>query len=854
MSSSSTTILKSNYEITSKIEALYTGGKIQFSGDEEYVFCLCTEKVQVVQVDSGKIVHSLEEEGDVISCFASSPDDQYLVTAGKNLLLRQWDWKEGKQTKTWKAIHVAPISSMVFDSTSTLLATGSSDSTIKVWDIVKQYYTHNLKGSKGVVSLVQFHPNSEVLQLFSASDDCKIRIWDLNKSRCIVVLESHFSVVTSLAFNSSHKTMISSSRDNVLNMWDLENIHQPNRKPPRTIPCYEGVESVVMVTGDQSLPGFSDKDGECFITAGSKGQLRFWNLKTGKCVHTLSVKESLNIDDDNSQHIVHATLCEKKNMLSVVTFDHNIMMYDLQTLKKTKQLVGYNDDILDMCFAGPDNKHLAVATNSNDIRIYEMDTLDCRILSGHSNIVLSLDVNTDGCKIVTGSKDNEVRIWNMDTANHYSCVAVGKGHTHAVSTVAWSRTGDEFVVSGSQDSTIKVWTVPQSNADLSVANMIVKVTEKVHDKDVNSVAVSPNDKLLATGSQDKTAKVWRTKDGTLLGTLRGHKRGVWCVQFSPVDQCIVSASGDSTIKIWALSDMTCVKTFEGHSSSVLKVMFVSRGMQLVSSGSDGLVKLWTIKTNECVKTFDQHNDKVWCIAANRTEELLLSGGADSVINIWKDVTLEEQQQAHEESEKTILMEQELSNLLYDKKYIDAVGLAITLDQPWRVLKIFKDMLLSQEGREQLEHTIKALREDQIDAVVRYIVDWNTNAKNTHTSQTVLSIILKSKSPYDLMERPNIKETIEAILPYTERHMRRMNRLLQQSEFLEYTWQRMKLSSATDSHLQRYNLHSGNHCGVQKHRTRKLTPKSHKPRRPKEPVKSLLLGSFHHHHHQHQQQK
>lgn len=72
------------------------------------------------------------------------------------------------------------------------------------------------------------------------------------------------------------------------------------------------------------------------------------------------------------------------------------------------QLVGYNDDILDMCFAGPDNNHLAVATNSNDMRIYELDTMDCRILSGHSNIVLSLDVNNDGCKIVTGSKVSQI--------------------------------------------------------------------------------------------------------------------------------------------------------------------------------------------------------------------------------------------------------------------------------------------------------------------------------------------------------------------------------------------------------------------------------------------------------------
>ena len=77
-------------------------------------------------------------------------------------------------------------------------------------------------------------------------------------------------------------------------------------------------------------------------------------------------------------------------------------------------------------------------------------------------------------------------------------------------------------------------------------------------------------------------QIWRVIDGSLLGTLRGHKRGIWCVRFSPVDQCLATSSADATIKIWALSDLSCVKTFEGHDSSVLKVAFMTRGMQLMS--------------------------------------------------------------------------------------------------------------------------------------------------------------------------------------------------------------------------------------------------------------------------------
>lgn len=105
-----------------------------------------------------------------------------------------------------------------------------------------------------------------------------------------------------------------------------------------------------------------------------------------------------------------------------------------------------------------------------------------------------------------------------------------------------------------------------------------------HDKDINSVAVAPNDSMLATASQDRTVKVWRLPSLTLSVTLRGHKRGVWSVTFSPVDQVLLTSSGDKTIKMWSLGDGRCLKTFEGHTGGVLRCAFATAGTQVLSSG------------------------------------------------------------------------------------------------------------------------------------------------------------------------------------------------------------------------------------------------------------------------------
>lgn len=419
---------------------------------------------------------------------------------------------------------------------------------------------------------------------------------------------------------------------------------------------------------------------------------------------------------------------------------------------------------------------------------------------------MAIAVSADGKWLVSVSKDKSVKLWDVQSEK---CIATCIGHTEAIGAVAMSQkaaafaSGDAYFVTGSADKILKKWSMKglksfygdgsEYTQPLNVANC------KAHEKDINTLAISPNDRLIASGSQDKTIKIWSADKLALLGTCKGHKRGVWSVVFSPVDQCIASASGDKTIKLWSAKDYMCLKTFEGHTASTLNVQFVSSGMQLMSSGADGLIKLWTIRSNECENTFDQHEDKIWALDVQGDQ--MISGGGDSTIHLWKDVTEAVEQQAMIEREQMVLKEQELFNCLQGNEFQKAVKLAFDLGHPHKLLGILRSLIEGPKSldvcnspekiKSDLSTILLELTDDQLNQLMLWIRDWNTNAKTSSVAQQLLTAMLGSFPPSKVKSLDKSHGTLRGLLAYSDRHFNRLDKLVRNSYLVDYTIVAMK---------------------------------------------------------------
>ncbi|XP_078080818.1 notchless protein homolog 1 isoform X1 [Mustelus asterias] len=380
-------------------------------------------------------------------------------------------------------------------------------------------------------------------------------------TRCTSSLEGHTEAVISVAFSPTGRYLASGSGDTTVRFWDLST----------ETPHFTAKGHRHWVLSISWSP-----DGKKLASGCKNSQIFLWDPSTGKQMGKVLAGHSKWITYLCWEPLHINPQCR---YLASASKDGSVRIWDTVLGRCDKILTGHTQSVTCVKWGG--DGLIFSSSQDRTIKVWRaQDGVMCRTLQGHAHWVNTMALSTDYVLRTGAFEPAEATVVPQDRND-----SLEELKQKALQRYEQTRAqGQERLVSGSDDFTLFLWTPAEDKKPLA------RLTG--HQALINEVCFSPDTRLIASASFDKSVKLWDSRTGKYLASLRGHVSAVYQIAWSADSRLLVSGSSDSTLKVWDVKTRKLSVDLPGHADEVYAVDWSPDGQRVASGGKDKVLRIW----------------------------------------------------------------------------------------------------------------------------------------------------------------------------------------------------------------------------------------------------------------------
>jgi WD40 repeat protein len=558
-----------------------------------------------------------------VNTVAFSPDGRMIATGSEDNTVKLWQ-ANGELLKTLTK-HTRGVNAIAFSPDGQLLATGSKDGTINLWK-ADGTWLRTLLSDHGFVNDIAFSPDSQTIAA-AYGDGLHligvVQLWT-RAGHLQKTLTGNISVQEAVAFSPDGRTIASGGWEGDLNLWQGGKLIQQRQ---------------IAHQGSTNEIAFSP-NGQLIATASSDRTVKLWHKY-------ITPKSTPLITLPAHQDVVSSVGFRRSfqfgNTPDMATSDQNLLIVTASQDRSVKlwrldgtlvtSFLGHEDDVSAVALS-PNQPIIASASQDKIVKLWNLRDRPLKALEGHGSSVYGVAFSPDGQQIATVSQDQTIKLWSRQGMRQTELKGDHR-HYDRIYAVTYSPDG-QLIATASGEAIAKLW-----RRDGSFLRDL-----KGHQGEVRSIVFSPDGQLIATHDH-QMIKLW-TSNGTFLKNLKTYTAEIHAIEFSPNSQHLAIASDDHTVKLLNL-DGFLIRTLKGHTDAVKGVAFSLDGVLIATASRDRTVKLWN-PNGTLLRTLQGHTATVNAVTFSPDSQFLATASDDQTVKVWhRDGTMLKELKVHRDA-------------------------------------------------------------------------------------------------------------------------------------------------------------------------------------------------------------